>query len=99
MASASRSVSADRGTALVELLGPLGTLGGLEPELVAELHDPALLDQFLHHPEDVLAELGAVGCEVFDEEVGEYGRCGAHTGVADPVVRELGNEKYQRSGS
>ena len=35
------------GAALVEVLGPLGAFFGLEPELVAELHDAALVDELV----------------------------------------------------
>ena len=50
-------------------------------------------------PGNVLAEPGAVGGEILDEEVGEDWRGGAHAGVADAVVRELGDEEHERSSS
>ena len=88
------------GAPLVELLGPLGAFVGLEPELVAELHDPALARRAPPCTRGTsLRSLRSVGGQVLDEKVGDDRRGRSHARVADAVVRELRDQEHQRACS
>ena len=81
------SVIANRCHAASVVLLPLSSLFGLEPVLVVDSHQAAVIDELLENLGDALAELGAVVGEVLDQEVSDEMELSHASPVSPPMVR------------